>query len=203
MSKSNANKSHRPGEGSTGPTSPEGKQRSSRNATSHGARSQQHVILPNESAADFEKLRSLWYEEFCPYNDLDRQFLDRLAELQWQSHRCDRLHNEAFMKALLNNPDPETWSPEQHKHLQLMNRYRVAADRAWRAAWKDIETLRKNRLLAAARAESLKRLAFHNCRDGINPPEPDSSEEPTNVEAELIPELEALDPEHPAIRPHK
>jgi hypothetical protein len=42
-----------------------------------------------------------------------------------------------------------------------MNRYRVAADRAWRAAWKDVETLRKNRLQTIRRAESLKDLLSH------------------------------------------
>jgi hypothetical protein len=99
------------------------------------------------------------------------------------------------MKALLNNPDPETWLPEQHKHLQLMNRYRVAADRAWRAAWKDIETLRKNRLLAAARAESLKRLAFQNWRDGVNQPEPDPSQDASDAEEKITDEYKSDDQE--------
>jgi hypothetical protein len=192
---SNANNSHRPGDGSTGPITSQGKQRSSRNATSHGARSEQHVILPNESAADYEKLRQHWYGEFPPLCKVDEQFLERLAQRDWHFQRCERLYNEAFMQAMLSNPDPSAWSPEQHKHLQLMHRYRATAERAWRAAWKDVETLRKNRFQTIRRAESLKRLLFYNLRDKINKPEPKRSEEASDGEERIADEDEWDDQE--------
>jgi hypothetical protein len=72
----------------------------------------------------------------------------------------DRLHEEAFLRALTNDPDPLNWSDETKKHIALMERYRTAADRAWRAAWKDIVTLRKNRLDDLLLTEKVRRLRY-------------------------------------------
>src|SRR5947209_17112209 len=123
---SKRNKNHRPGDGSTGPVTPAGKERCGRNAISHGARSENHVILPTESAEEYETLRQYWYGEFPPLNDLEKVFLDRLAERDWHFKRCERLHQDAHMRAFLSNPDPFHWSDADKKHVDLMARYRNA-----------------------------------------------------------------------------
>ena len=203
---SKRNKNHRPGDGSTGPTSSAGKERCSRNAIAHGARSENHVILPNESAEEYAKVCQNWRDEFTPTDDLEAAMLKRLCERQWLAKRCERLYDDALTNTLLREPDSSKWTPEDHKHIQLMDRYRISSDRAYRTAWKDLETIRKNRVDALIQVERLKRLVFLNHRDNIrrkaSASEPfDPLKEHPYVEEEQTPAIIASDDKPDKLRP--
>ena len=136
------------------------------------------TLLPGETIEGYRRHRESWFEEFPPDSDLETDFVERLCERSWLLIRCERLYNDAVAKTMLAHPDATNWSPETHKLLQLLDRYRLSADRAYRAAWRDIETLRKNRVECVVHVEKLKRLVFLNRRSGIGPrpaaPNPDS-----------------------------
>ena len=157
------------------------------------------TLLPGETIEAYNRHRLAWYEEFPPGSDLETDFVERLCERSWLLIRCERLHNDALTKTLLTHPDPSTWSPEIHKFLQLMDRYRLSADRAYRAAWRDIEILRKNRVDCVMHVEKLKRLVYLNVRSGIGPkpdtPKP-SSPNPAVPKNPFIPK----DPDNPPRR---
>ena len=162
------NKNHRPGEGSTGPRSPLGKSISSRNAIVHGGRTQKHIILAGESAEEYENLRKEWFLEYKPQTHLEADLLDVLAQRQWALKRCERRLEETEAQLAIKNPDFLSWSEADHRILQLALRYRNAADRAYKAARTDIDSLRKNRLAEAAVIEKLKRDFHHNRKTGMS-----------------------------------
>jgi hypothetical protein len=55
---------------STGPTSIDGKARSSMNRLTHGCRSSK-TILPDEDPAEYEACMQAWYDQYQPAEDDD------------------------------------------------------------------------------------------------------------------------------------
>lgn len=90
--------------GSTGPTSPDGKARSSQNSLKHGLCSQK-LILPNENAAEFEEVKEKWLDD-CLF---DEPLLFTLAEqdavAEWFHLRALREYNE--VRQHLYEPQPD------------------------------------------------------------------------------------------------
>ena len=66
LSSARAEASRRNGAKSRGPKTPEGKARSSQNALKHGLRGQKHMLLPGESAAEYQRLEAALLEELAP-----------------------------------------------------------------------------------------------------------------------------------------
>ena len=163
---------------STGPVSVAGKKASSRNASSHGCRSETHVVLPDESAEEFEEMRAKWYREYPLPNALDVSLLERVAEREWHLRRCERMLDATQARILMRTTDPFAWTDEEHRVLQLMNRYHSKAERSFRAAWQDIENLRRNRIAEIRAMEGAKRAAYQNVVEGISQkPELDEDDE--------------------------
>ena len=152
---------------STGPVTPEGKQASSRNATTHGCRSEKHAILPGESAEEFERIQKKWLREYPPSNEVDAELILRLAEREWHLRRCERNLDKLQTELMLRSPNPLDWTEAEQKALSLLTRYFTTADRTWRAAWRDIEFLRKGRIAEVRGMESAKRAVLTNIRMGI------------------------------------
>jgi hypothetical protein len=78
-------------ERSTGPTTPEGKARSSQNAVKHGLTARRTVITVGdgeESIEDYERLLSALQEEFNPETAYEELSVDRIAHLTWQEQRA-------------------------------------------------------------------------------------------------------------------
>jgi hypothetical protein len=191
---SSSTNSHHPGDGSTGPKTPAGKQRSSRNATVHGARSEKHAILPGESEEEFQAIRRYWFEEFKPATELETDMVEHLARRYWSFKRCDRLCSEAEEMFLLANPDLSTWTEQDHRKLQLNLRYRTTSERAYKSAWAAIETLRANRIKEPLLIERLKRDVHHNVKTGMS-----AARKPAEPSPKL-PETNQDQPKWPIIR---
>lgn len=78
-------------ERSTGPTTPEGKARSSQNAVKHGLTARRSVITigdGEESIEEYERLLSALQQEFNPETAYERLCVDRIAHLMWQEQRA-------------------------------------------------------------------------------------------------------------------
>jgi len=71
---------------STGPRSPEGKLRSSRNALRHGLTAASPV-LPTEDPAAFETHRRAFLDEYQPATPTETQLVEELSDTSWRLRR--------------------------------------------------------------------------------------------------------------------
>jgi hypothetical protein len=96
LSPARAAASRRNGAKSHGPKTPEGKARSAQNALKHGLRSQKHVVLPGESAAEFEALEASLLEELAPVGALQAALARRVVAATWRLERAERIEAGLF-----------------------------------------------------------------------------------------------------------
>ena len=75
---------------STGPRTPEGKARSSRNARKHG-RLSTDAVIPGEDPAEFDRLLNAVEAWALPRNYLERQICLQIADAQWRMQRISRI----------------------------------------------------------------------------------------------------------------
>ena len=85
---------------STGPRTPEGKARSSRNARKHG-RLSTDAVIPGEDPAEFERLLNAVEAWALPRNYLERQICLQIADAQWRMQRISRIET-AIITANIN-----------------------------------------------------------------------------------------------------
>jgi hypothetical protein len=71
---------------STGPRTPQGKERSKFNARKHGLFSKA-VLLKDESRAEYDALLNGLMEDFCPQGKLETVLVENLAVLIWRKRR--------------------------------------------------------------------------------------------------------------------
>ena len=88
---------------STGPTSPEGKQRASRNALRHGLTAET-VIMPLEDADDYEAFEESVAASFDPETAVERELILRLASLLWRLRRATSIETGLFTLTSGNDP---------------------------------------------------------------------------------------------------
>jgi hypothetical protein len=129
---------------STGPLSDTGKDTSSQNATKHGGRANR-LIIKGERQEDFDALRKEWFDEYVPKKGLEESLMEHIVQCKWFLIRAERNVMEA--EARLTEKDPDEWTDNDHKYLQLMMRYQ---------AWRAFEQLRKDRIGEAAGMVRLK-----------------------------------------------
>lgn len=71
---------------SGGPTTPEGKARSAKNAITHGLRAAS-VVVPGESAEEWIAHRDGVVAALSPANALEASLVERIAEISWRMRR--------------------------------------------------------------------------------------------------------------------
>jgi hypothetical protein len=74
---------------STGPRTPEGKARSSRNAITHGFYSRD-LVIPGEFPESFEALHEGFRESFLPTDAIEESLVLQMAIAQWRIYRLVR-----------------------------------------------------------------------------------------------------------------
>ena len=84
---------------STGPRTPEGKERSSKNALRHGLLAQDSVI-PGEDPADFDRHLSLYEDTYVPKNCIEREIVRQIADAAWRMQRLSRIETTAIGVAI-------------------------------------------------------------------------------------------------------
>jgi hypothetical protein len=92
---------------STGPRTPEGKARSSRNATTHGIFCHD-MVLPDEDPKEFESYRIPLLRGLEPRNGLEQELAEQVVSLGWKLRRLRRIENailEERMKPTDEAPD--------------------------------------------------------------------------------------------------
>ena len=72
---------------SHGPTTPEGKAISSRNAIKHGLTGGPGILLINENEDEFQTIRARWHNQLHPETGAENSLVDRIAAADWRLER--------------------------------------------------------------------------------------------------------------------
>jgi len=144
---------------STGPRTPEGKERSSQNAIKYGVTSKQ-VVLPCEDAAEFDAMHNAWIDQLAPGTAAERLLVDDIAVARWQIQRVESAQKRFFQTNVeqLGGDDFQSKIGRSimDPYTVKFQRYAATYRRAFESAWKKLESLQKQRL-AHARAEAAER----------------------------------------------
>lgn len=81
---------------SKGPRTAEGKARSSQNALRHGLCGKKHLLLPDDSRAQFVALETALLDDLAPEGALQTLLAHRLIAAAWRLQRADRLEFDLF-----------------------------------------------------------------------------------------------------------
>jgi hypothetical protein len=115
-----------------GPTTPEGKARSRRNAIKHGNRSVQCLILADETMEEYTAVRAEWLEHFQPEEFPEKVIVEELISAHWLFKRAKRrLMETEFALAGSDNVHPVEWTGEDEHKIELMQRYKTSAERSF------------------------------------------------------------------------
>ena len=110
---------------STGPKTPEGKERASYNAFKHGLDSKRLVRTEDESA-QFAELRAAIDREYQPSTLIEHETTNGMAEMQWQLCRIRRLLEITFFRGgelWETSKTIENYSKHQMRTQKLFDRY--------------------------------------------------------------------------------
>lgn len=75
---------------STGPRTPEGKQRSAKNAVTHGLAAKDATI-PGEERADYDELLLSYRQVFGPSDPYEQTLIRQMVDAEWRLRRISRL----------------------------------------------------------------------------------------------------------------
>jgi hypothetical protein len=123
---------------STGPRTPEGKARSSRNATRHGLCART-ALLSTEDRQEFDLLLEDLRAEHQPDGSTEDILVFKMAEAFFMSQRANFL--------LTSQLNEQKEGKDNSKHVALMLRYFTSADRAFGRHLNDLRKLKKERRL--------------------------------------------------------
>ena len=137
-------------------TTPEGKAISSQNALKHGVRSKR-LILPDEAEDDYRLAREGWFDEFRPETFREERLVDLLAQADWFLQRAQRRMDEAEAAVVgEENTNPADWTADQVRTVELMQRYKTTAERAFYRALNACEQTRKDNTRRAMQEYNLQ-----------------------------------------------
>ena len=147
---------------SRGPQSEAGKQRSSMNALKFGFYTDQ-IILPGESAEEFNKLLDAYRQQFNPTNPLEYDLIQDLADSRWRIMRMKRMETlewsqsafDAAQDPLLAEVPYEILHEYAHRQNYQKKGCPLGAIRRAEARYhrdfdRALKTLHQNRKIAAA-----------------------------------------------------
>jgi len=81
---------------STGPRTPEGKQRSSQNALTHGLFADTHLVLPGESQAAHDTLQKQFEDSLQPSDAVEASIVERMIANRWKLCRLKDLESKIY-----------------------------------------------------------------------------------------------------------
>jgi hypothetical protein len=97
---------------STGPKTPEGKQRSSLNALRHGLTGQ-IIVLPGEDLRAYQSHVQSFVDQCKPNGAIESQLVQTLADTAWRLNRVSALENNLLTLGMVRVPDQLSEAPEQ------------------------------------------------------------------------------------------
>lgn len=135
---------------STGPSTPEGKAASSRNAITHGFCAADPV-LPHEDRAQFNALLDRYRADYAPATAHAETLVTEMAGARWKLDRAERME-KAYLAVFTHPDDPEGSDYHMAKALLDKNtaaafariaRYRADLERTYHRCARELRALRK------------------------------------------------------------
>ncbi len=111
-----------------GPKTPEGKARASQNSTKHGMCTRHRLVLEDETLDDYNRHYDGWLYDFPTESFTQRELLEQVILNAWLMKRATRRGID--LEATVSS-NPADWTAEQEHKLELMQRYKGAAERAF------------------------------------------------------------------------
>jgi len=132
--------------GSTGPRTPKGKARSSKNRLAHGLCSTA-LLLDSESPTDFAELKAQVIAAYSPANPEESLLTGQLVEAQWRLLRARRVEAKTLNTLDQQNEDlaDAFWNDDHAAVWDRVQRYVTTAERSHQRALKNLVTAQKNR----------------------------------------------------------
>ena len=127
----------------SGPTSAEGKAKSSRNAVRHGLNNLQPVVT-EASRPEYDALVHNLFLLLKPDGFLQELTFQRLINAAWNMQRCLKLENE--LREYLEDDEP-LGNPETIKQAELYQRYYLRFEGSYRANLRELERLQRLQML--------------------------------------------------------
>jgi hypothetical protein len=144
---------------STGPQSPESKEKVALNALKHGLCGGKFQVLSCEDQDEYDDLLRRFMETEKPVDDVERELVAKMVRHTWLSERAVRLQEGCF---LVQPQSPELEAAGQtgiavRSDLDNYLRYQTTQDRAYNRAAAELAKRQKERRLQAAGFDSQKR----------------------------------------------
>ncbi len=132
--------------GATGPRTPKGKARSSKNRLAHGLCSTA-LLLDSESPTEFAELKAQIMAAYPPATPEETLLADQLVEAQWRLLRARRVEAKTLNALDQQNDDLSDafWNDADSLVWQRLQRYVTTAERSHQRALKNLLDARKNR----------------------------------------------------------
>ncbi len=126
-----------------GPNTPDGKERSSQNATSHGMCQERFLLLPGESREAYDTLRETWRKQYDLNEPAVPELVETLVERDWMQQRCTR--NICRLEIKLTDAeaaDDDAAIEKIERRLNNAYRYKTAAENSFQRAMRALEKFR-------------------------------------------------------------
>ncbi len=148
---------------SSGPTTLDGKQTSSRNSITHGCCASIHVLVGDERQEDFDRLRQNWFDTYKPEGQGTESLLEECIYNDWVLRRVQRQYHAVEQR--LAECNPMDWTPEMEHKLQLMLRYKTAAERSFHRSLQAIERFRREAVYELLATDKKLKKMFEECME--------------------------------------
>jgi len=155
---------------STGPRTPEGKARVSKNRTTH-ALTGAHTVLASEDPEAYENLLATLMEEHAPVGETESHQVEIMAHSQWKLRRAARMEVEA-LTASATDGGPVSLTDQ----VMRVARYSASIRRSYTLALAELHRLQtaRKRISDAHLSALLDRALLKEFRNRSNPsPAPD------------------------------
>lgn len=133
---------------STGPTTVEGKIRSSKNATKHGLLSKD-LVVSGEKISEYQAFRQNLIETFQPQGTMEILLVEKIACLAWRQRRAIQAESSLFHKGLSNEWNRKNlesfFQGRDGDCLQNLSRYEANIEKNFYRALHQLKELQKAR----------------------------------------------------------
>jgi hypothetical protein len=159
---------------STGPRTEAGKLITRDNSIKH-ALSSRHVVLEDESSADYEQLRAALTSDYKPASSIESLLVDQIAQQSWRLSRCRTVETATYnahripyhgpsktgeVEAYVSGNRDERLAAAFHNNItefENLRRHEAAIERAYYRAIKQLEAIQKERRKIEAATQSQQR----------------------------------------------